>query len=75
MGDITLSAISYGDGYIVPAAGHLLPIQGNQALFSLLMNRFGGNGQNSFALPDLRSVTPAGLQYNICVQGYYPQHN
>lgn len=38
--------------------GQLLPINQNQALFSLLGTTFGGDGRVSFALPDLRSRTP-----------------
>lgn len=38
--------------------GQLLPINQNQALFSLLGTTFGGNGQTTFALPDLRGRTP-----------------
>ncbi len=38
--------------------GQLLPINQNQALFSLLGTTYGGNGQTNFALPDLRSRTP-----------------
>ena len=38
--------------------GQLLPINQNQALFSLLGTTFGGNGQTNFALPDLRSRAP-----------------
>jgi len=38
--------------------GQLLPINQNQALFSLLGTTFGGNGQVNFALPDLRGRTP-----------------
>ena len=38
--------------------GQLLPINQNQALFSLLGTTFGGNGQTNFALPDLRGQTP-----------------
>ena len=38
--------------------GQLLPINQNQALFSLLGTTFGGNGQTTFALPDLRARTP-----------------
>jgi microcystin-dependent protein len=34
--------------------GQLLPINQNQALFSLLGTAYGGNGQTNFALPDLR---------------------
>ena len=38
--------------------GQLLPINQNQGLFSLLGTTFGGNGQTTFALPDLRQRVP-----------------
>ncbi len=38
--------------------GQLLPIAQNQALFSLLGTTYGGNGQTTFALPDLRGRMP-----------------
>lgn len=34
--------------------GTLLPVQQNMALFSLLSNKYGGDGKTTFALPDLR---------------------
>jgi microcystin-dependent protein len=38
--------------------GQLLPINQNQALFSLLGTTYGGDGRITFALPDLRARTP-----------------
>jgi microcystin-dependent protein len=38
--------------------GQLLPINQNQALFALLGTTYGGNGQTTFALPDLRDRIP-----------------
>jgi microcystin-dependent protein len=38
--------------------GHLLPIQGNDALFSLIGTTYGGDGVDTFALPDLRGRLP-----------------
>lgn len=38
--------------------GQILPIAQNTALFSLLGTTFGGNGQTTFALPDLRGRVP-----------------
>jgi microcystin-dependent protein len=38
--------------------GQLLPINQNQALFSLLGTTYGGDGRVNFALPDLRDRTP-----------------
>jgi microcystin-dependent protein len=38
--------------------GQLLPINQNQALFSLLGTTYGGDGRVNFALPDLRDRVP-----------------
>ena len=38
--------------------GQLLPINQNTALFSLLGTQFGGNGQTTFALPNLQGQVP-----------------
>ena len=48
--------------------GQLLPINQNQALFSLLGTTYGGNAQTNFALPDLRSRSPVHFGSGI-VQG------
>ena len=52
-------------GYSTPsgwaeAAGQLLPIASNTALFSLLGASYGGDGINTFALPDLRGRVSIG---------------
>jgi microcystin-dependent protein len=38
--------------------GQLLPINQNQALFSLLGTTYGGNGQTTFGLPNLQGQVP-----------------
>lgn len=38
--------------------GQILPISQNTALFSLLGTTYGGNGQTTFALPDLQGSAP-----------------
>jgi microcystin-dependent protein len=38
--------------------GQLLPINQNQALFALLGTTYGGNGQTTFALPNMRGQVP-----------------
>lgn len=38
--------------------GALLPISENETLFNLIGTTYGGDGQNTFALPDLRSRVP-----------------
>jgi microcystin-dependent protein len=44
--------------------GQLLPINQNQALFSLLGTTFGGDGRVNFALPDFRGRTPIHVGSN-----------
>lgn len=55
--------------------GAILPINNNQALFSILGTTYGGDGRTNFALPNLTSplgeFAPFG-QYIICLQGVYP---
>jgi len=38
--------------------GQILPINQNQALYSLLGTTYGGDGRTTFALPDMRGRTP-----------------
>jgi microcystin-dependent protein len=38
--------------------GRLLSIQDNSALYSLIGTTYGGNGENNFAVPDLRGRVP-----------------
>jgi microcystin-dependent protein len=47
--------------------GQLLPINQNQALFSLLGTVYGGDGVTNFALPDLRGRAPIhfGSGFNL----------
>jgi microcystin-dependent protein len=45
--------------------GQLLPINQNQALFSLLGITYGGNGTTNFALPDLQDRTPLHMGTNV----------
>lgn len=56
--------------------GQFLPINQNQALFSLLGTTFGGNGQTNFALPDLRGRTPihVGNGHNLGQKGGEQAH-
>jgi len=56
--------------------GQLLPINQNQALFSLLGTVYGGDGRVNFALPDLRSRTPIhmGAGYTLGERGGEEAH-
>jgi microcystin-dependent protein len=53
--------------------GETVPLNQNQALFSLLGTSFGGDGRTEVGLPNLsHSAVPHGLQYFIAVEGTYP---
>lgn len=56
--------------------GQLLPINQNQALFSLLGTTYGGDGRVNFALPDLRGRTPmhTGAGHTLGERGGEVQH-
>jgi microcystin-dependent protein len=67
--------------------GQLLPINQNQALFSILGTTYGGNGQTNFALPDFRGRAPiyqgqgftlgelGGQEFHTVIQSELPAHN
>ncbi len=67
--------------------GQLLPINQNQALFALLGTTYGGNGQTTFALPNLQGRVPlhrgnghtlgefAGEQNHTLSLAEIPQHS
>ena len=55
----------------VLASGQTIPILGNTVLFSVLSTRFGGDGVNNFALPNLNNsvVTGSGSNMESSVYG------
>jgi len=54
LGEIQLFAGTFAPRGWALCNGQLLPIAQNQALFAILGTNYGGNGQTTFALPDLR---------------------
>jgi microcystin-dependent protein len=58
LSEIRIMSFGYAPRGWAMCNGQLLPINQNQALFSLLGTTFGGNGQTNFALPDLRGQVP-----------------
>ena len=58
MGEIRIMAFNFAPKYWAQCNGQIMGIQQNQALFSLLGTTYGGNGVNTFALPDLRTYVP-----------------
>ena len=67
--------------------GQLLPINQNQALFSILGTTYGGDGRVNFALPDFRGRVPiyqgqgftegqaGGQEFHTLIMGEMPAHN
>src|SRR5437870_4529475 len=62
LSEIRLFAFNFAPKNWALCAGQLLPINQNQALFSLLGTTYGGNGQTTFALPDLRGRVPISMR-------------
>jgi microcystin-dependent protein len=54
IGEIRLFPYNFAPRGWAFCAGQILPIAQNTALFSLLGTNYGGNGQTTFGLPDLR---------------------
>jgi microcystin-dependent protein len=58
IGQIKMFAGSFAPRGYSLCDGQLVPISHNTALFSLLGTTYGGDGQTTFALPDLRGRSP-----------------
>ena len=58
LGEIVMFAGNFAPRGWAFCNGQLLPISQNTALFSILGTTYGGNGQTTFALPDLRGRAP-----------------
>ena len=54
LGSIAMVSFNFAPRGWALCEGQLLPINSNQALFSLLGTTYGGDGRTTFALPDLR---------------------
>ena len=67
IGEIRIFAGNFAPAGWLFCEGQLLPIAENEALFQLIGTTFGGDGQENFALPDLRGRVPVhqgnGLAY------------
>jgi microcystin-dependent protein len=65
IGQVMMAGFNFAPRFWALCNGQLLPINQNQALFSLLGTQYGGNGTTNFALPDLRSRTPIGYASSV----------
>lgn len=73
-----ISCVAYLPHYVPPHGwaacdGQLRSIDKDHALYTLIGNKFGGDGETTFALPDLRKhELGKGLTYVISMAGRYP---
>lgn len=65
LGEIKIMSFGFAPRNWAMCNGQFLPINQNQALFSLLGTFYGGNGQTTFALPDLRGQVPIHQGKNV----------
>jgi microcystin-dependent protein len=58
LGEIRIMSFDYAPQGWAQCNGQLLPINQNQAMFSLLGTTFGGDGRTTFGLPNLQARIP-----------------
>ena len=58
VGEIRMFAGNFPPNGWMFCEGQLLPISENETLFNLIGTTYGGDGQSTFALPDLRGRVP-----------------
>jgi microcystin-dependent protein len=63
IGEISIVAFNFAPRDWLPCNGQLLPISQYSALFALLGTTYGGDGHNTFALPNLNGRMPVGADY------------
>ena len=73
LGQIQLFPYSFGMRDWAPCKGQFVPINGNEALYSLLGTTYGGDGRTNFKLPNLIGAEPLPqMCYYIAMRGLYP---
>ena len=65
LGELKMISWNYAPKGWAFCDGQVLPINQNQALFSLLGTTYGGDGRTTFALPDLRGRSPFHVGLNL----------
>src|ERR1043165_704350 len=89
VGEIRMFAGNFAPAGWMFCEGQLLPISENETLFQLIGTTYGGDGQSTFALPDLRGRVPVhqgtnpgtGTTFTLAEQAgaeegtLTPQHN
>lgn len=77
LGQIQLFPYIFAPVNWLPCNGQILPVAQYRPLYSLLGTKFGGDGINTFALPDLRGAALGQYnQYYInVINGIYPSRS
>ena len=70
LGEVRMFAGNFAPRSNAYCNGQILNITQNTALFSLLGTQFGGNGQTTFGLPDLRGRIPVCMGQGIGLSNY-----
>ena len=65
LGEVKIVSFNFAPKGWALCNGQFLPINQNQALFSLLGTMYGGNGQTNFALPNLQGRIPLHIGQGI----------
>jgi microcystin-dependent protein len=75
LGQIAILPYQFTPASWAPCQGQILQISSTTAaLFSLVGNQFGGDGRQTFALPNLPDPAP-GMRYFIATVGNLPQRS
>lgn len=74
IGQITLFPFDFEVSGWMFCDGRQLDIGNNDLLFSLIGTTFGGDGETTFAVPDLRATAPKGCNYSISLTGVYMEN-
>ena len=70
VGEIILVGFNFAPVGWAVCDGQLLPIAENETLFQLIGTTYGGDGEETFALPDLRGRIPIGTGQGPGTQNY-----
>jgi microcystin-dependent protein len=75
IGEVVLYPYNFAPFGWLSCAGQLLQVSQNTALAKLLGTKFGGDGRQTFGLPNYQSVSPQSMQYCIALTGILPGGN
>jgi microcystin-dependent protein len=76
LGQVQLLPYNFAPSGWAFCEGQMLAISQNAALFSLLGTTYGGDGQHTFALPNLMGKEPSpDMHYCIALSGIFPSRD